>query len=230
MTPVIEATNIALSNVKAFFTTKILVNNHEDINDALGKELNISKDNIYLPIQKHTNKIHILDSDNRPVIADAVITDKKHVLIGVLVADCVPILLHDKLRGVIGAVHAGWRGTATQILKKTIMTMQERFRSLPEDISVAIGPSIRQCSYEVDEDVNIAVQEATGEGDYYRRQGNKYYVDLSSANRIQALSMGVPSRNIWQSDECTFCRPEKYYSYRYSGGSSGRQGGFIGLW
>jgi YfiH family protein len=230
MTPVIEATNIALSNVKAFFTTKILVNNHEDINDALGKELNISKDNIYLPIQKHTNKIHILDSDNRPVIADAVITDKKHVLIGVLVADCVPILLHDKLRGVIGAVHAGWRGTATQILKKTIMTMQERFRSLPEDISVAIGPSIRQCSYEVDEDVNIAVQEATGEGDYYRRQGNKYYVDLSSANRIQALSMGVPSRNIWQSDECTFCRPEKYYSYRYSGGSSGRQGGFIGMW
>ena len=225
-----EPPNIVSLNVKAFFTTKIFVNNHGDINDALRKELNIAEDNIYLPIQKHTNKIHILDSDNKPVIADAVVTDKKYVLIGILVADCVPILLHDKSRGIIGAVHAGWRGTATQILKKTIVMMQERFRSLPEDISVAIGPSIRQCSYEVDEDVNIAVQEATGEGDYYRRQGNKFYVDLSSANRIQALSMGIPSQNIWQSDECTFCKPEKYYSYRYSGGSSGRQGGFIGMW
>lgn len=226
----IEPPNIALSNINAFFTTKIFVMDYDHINDALSRKLNISKDSIYLPVQKHTNKIHILDTDHKPVVADAVITDKKHILIGVLVADCVPILLHDKIKGVIGAVHAGWRGTAAQILKKTIASMQERFRSLPEDISVAIGPSIRQCSYEVDEDVNIAVQEATGEGDYYRRQGDKYYVDLSSANRIQALSMGVPLQNIWQSDECTFCKPEKYYSYRYSGGSSGRQGGFIGMW
>jgi YfiH family protein len=230
MKPVIEPPNLASPDIKAFFTTKTFVNNHDHINDALNKELNISKDNIYLPIQKHTNKIHVLASEKEPAVADAVVTDRKNVLIGVLVADCVPILLHDKSRKIIGAVHAGWRGTAKQILKETIITMQEKFGCLPENISVAIGPSIRRCSYEVDEDVNNAVQKATGAGDYYLRQGNKYFIDLSSANRIQALDMGVPSQNIWQSDECTFCKPEKYYSYRYSGGSSGRQGGFIGIW
>jgi len=230
MGPLIEPTNLASSHVKAFFTTRMLLKDNDHIDDALSKELNISKDKIYLPIQKHTNIIHILDPDLKPVVADAVITDKKHVLIGVLVADCVPILLYDNIRGIIGAVHAGWRGTAKQIIKETVRTMQERFGSMPADISVAVGPSIKQCSYEVDEDVSNAVIEATGEGDYYRRQGNKYFIDLSSANRIQALDMGVLSKNIWQSDECTFCKPEKYYSYRYSKGLSGRQGGFIGLW
>jgi YfiH family protein len=226
----VAPSNIASSNIKAFFTTRIFVKDYDHINDALSKELNISKDKIYLPIQKHTNKIHILGSDHKPVVADAVITDKKHILIGVLVADCVPILVYDNMRGIIGAVHAGWRGTAKLILKETVMTMREKFGSLPVDISVAIGPSIRQCSYEVDEDVNNAVLEATGEGDYYLRKGNKCFIDLSSANRIQARDMGILSKNIWQSDECTFCKPEKYYSYRYSKGLSGRQGGFIGLW
>ena len=230
MGPLIEPANLASSHVKAFFTTRMLVKDNDHINEALSKELDIPKDRIYLLIQKHTNIIHILHADHKPVVADAVITNKKHILIGVLVADCVPILLHDNIGEIIGAVHAGWRGTAKQIIKETIRTMKARFGSVPEDIQVAIGPSIRQCSYEVDEDVGKAVQEATGEGDYYRRQGNKYFIDLSSANRIQALHMGVLSRNIWQSDECTFCKPEKYYSYRYSKGLSGRQGGFIGLW
>ncbi len=230
MSPVLEPSNLASTNIKAFFTTRIFVGDYGQIKDALSKKLTISKDSIYLPIQKHTNKIHILDSDNKPAVADAVVTDRKNVLIGVLVADCVPILLYDKSKKIIGAVHAGWRGTAKQILKETIIAMQEKFGCLPGNISVAIGPSIRQCSYEVDEDVNNAVHKATGAGDYYLRQGNKYFIDLSSANRIQALNMGILSQNIWQSDECTFCKPEKYYSYRYSGVSSGRQGGFIGIW
>ncbi len=230
MKPLVEPPNIASSDIKSFFTTKIFMDKHDQISDALNKEFNISKDDIYLPIQKHTNRIHVFGFEKEPVIADAVITDKKYVLIGVLVADCVPILLYDKNRGVIGAVHAGWRGTAKQILKETIRTMHKEFGCLSENISLALGPSIRQCSYEVDEDVNIAVKEATGEGDYYRRNGSKYFIDLSAANKIQALNMGILSQNIWQSEECTFCKPEKYYSYRYSKGSSGRQGGFIGMW
>ncbi len=230
MKQVIEPPNLISSNIKAFFTTKTFVNNDDDIIDALDKELNILKNKIYLPIQKHTNKIHILQSDHKPVVADAVITDLKYILIGVLVADCVPILIYDNTKGIIGAVHAGWRGTAKKILRETLTTMREEFGCITEDISVAIGPSIRQCSYDVDEDVNAAVQEATGRGDYYSRQGHKYFIDLSSANRIQALNMGIPPQNIWQSEECTFCNPHKYYSYRYSRGNTGRQGGFIGMW
>lgn len=226
----IEPANIASLNVRAFFTTKNILKNNDNIKEVLAKEFNISKDDIYLPIQKHTSNIHVLESGREPVIADAVVADARNIFIGILVADCVPILLYDGRKGIIGAVHAGWRGTAKQILKETIATMQERFGSLPAEISVAVGPSIRQCSYEVDEDVYLAVQKATGKGDYFSRHGKKYFIDLSSANRIQALDMGISPDNIWQSEDCTFCNPHKYYSYRYSGGSTGRQGGFIGMW
>jgi YfiH family protein len=217
------------SGIKAFFTTKVLGNNAEKV-QAVSQEINISKEKIYLPIQKHTGTVHVLESDLQPVVADAVVTGNRQVMIGVLVADCVPVLLYDPGMKVIGAVHAGWRGTAQQILKNTIAVMHDRFDCQPQHIAVAIGPSIRQCSYEVGKEVKGEVVRATGEGSYYRKEGDKYFIDIASANKIQALSMSVPEENIWQSSECTFCNPEKYHSYRYSGDCAGRQGGFIIMW
>lgn len=226
----IKPPNIISSNVRAFFTTKKCFDNDDNICESLAERFEIPNDKIYLPIQKHTNKIYVLGLDCMPVVADAVVTDRKHIFIGVVVADCVPILLYDTDKGVIGAVHAGWRGTAEQILINTINIMRTHFHCLPENISLAIGPSIRKCSYEVGEEVKEAVQGATGEGDYYIKKGDKYFVDLSSANRIQALTAGISAGNIWQSEDCTFCNPDKYHSYRYNGGAAGRQGGFIGMW
>ena len=136
----------------------------------------------------------------------------------------------DPVNNAAGVFHAGWRGTASQILKNTIKAMQEGFHSSIKDVLIAIGPSIRQCCYEVGEEVKHAVYNVTGEGSYYRRQNGKYFIDLSSANRIQALSMGIQEENIYHSDECTFCNPDRFYSYRYTKGSAGRQGGFIGMW
>lgn len=222
--------NIGLPHVRAFFTTKIFAGNHGHVRDAVASEFNISAGKIYFPAQKHTNRIQILAADTTPEVADAVITVRKEIYIGVLVADCVPILLYDKGKKVVGAVHAGWRGTAQQILNETIRTIQGEFNSNLEDIFIAIGPSIGKCSYEVDEDVKVAVEQATGRGDYHIKKGDKYFIDLSTANRLQALAAGISEQNIWQSDECTFCDPEKFYSYRYSKGTSGRQGGFIGMW
>jgi len=80
----------------------------------------LDKKNIYMPIQKHTDKVIILDSSLDPRIGDAVITNRKGILVGVQAADCVPILLYARVSGVAGAVHAGWRGTAAEILKKSI--------------------------------------------------------------------------------------------------------------
>lgn len=217
-------------DIRAFFTTKIYTGKNGLVSDAVAHELNIPAGKIYLPVQKHTNRIHVLADDTAQEVADAVITKRKDIYVGVLVADCVPILLYDKEKEVVGAVHAGWRGTAQQILKETIRTMQDKYLSLPENIFIAIGPSIRKCSYEVDAGVKDAVGQATGPGDYYIKSGDKYHIDLSSANMIQALSMGISEDKIWQSEDCTFCNPDKYYSYRYSGGSTGRQGGFIGMW
>lgn len=212
-------------DVKAFFTGKSLGVNTEKISNLLS----ISKQDIYLPVQKHTDQVLVLQSDLTPVTADAVVTQRKGILLGVRVADCVPILLYDRGKSITGAVHAGWRGTASQIMKKTVQTMVELFGSVPEDIMVATGPSIRWQCYDVGSEVKEAVCEATGEGTYCTSKKEKYFIDLSSANRIQALSSGIPGENIWSSSECTRCNPDAFYSYRYSKTYAGSQGGFIGV-
>ncbi len=108
--------------------------------------------------------------------------------------------------------------------------MVEHFGSLPEDVAVALGPSIRWSCYRVDSGVKNAICAATGNGKHYvEKSDGGYCVDLSSANVLQALSMGVPEENIWSSHECTYCSPDEYYSYRYAKGITGSQGGFIGI-
>lgn len=107
--------------------------------------------------------------------------------------------------------------------------MSQRFFSSPQDIVMAIGPAIGGCCYEVGYEVIESVVRASGEGDYYRTNGGKYCIDLASANRQQAVSSGVSPEQIWLADDCTFCKPEKYYSYRFAKGQTGRQCGVIGI-
>jgi YfiH family protein len=208
--------------INAFFTTKM-----SEHLDFLTSQTPDNK--VYLPIQKHTDKVLVLDYDLEPKIADAVITNRRYVLIGIQVADCVPILLYDMQKNVVGAVHAGWRGTAEEILKKTIKAMMDRFCSIPSDIVIAIGPGIRWCCYGVGYEVIEAITRVTGKGDYVVKRGEKYCLDLPTANKHQALDSGVKPEHIWMSDECTSCLPEKYYSYRHAKGITGRQCGFIGI-
>jgi len=230
MSMLIKPANINSHHTRAFFTTGLLLDGGMNITDKLADECDISKNKMYLPVQKHTDIVHVLGCVQEPAVSDAVVTDRKEILIGVLVADCVPVLLYDDARGVISAVHAGWRGTAKQILIKTVRVMTDCFSCKPENIRAAIGPSIRKCSYEVGKDVKDAVRGATGDGDYYQEIDGRHFIDLSTANKIQAVAAGIRQDNIWQSEECTFCNPDKYYSYRYSGAVAGRQGGFIGMW
>jgi polyphenol oxidase len=224
MKKIISPPNMARYYIRAFFTTKIADNVVKYLD-----ENGYPKSMVYLPIQRHTDRVLILNSAPEPEVADAVITNREDVLLGVQVADCVPILLFDEKKRVVGAVHAGWRGTAAQILKKTIQTMVEHFRSSPDDIIIAFGPSIKGCCYEVDSDVNEAVCTSTGAGEYSLRKNSKFFIDLASANMLQALSLGVRKDNIWVSEECTFCNPDRFHSYRYHENHAGRQGGFIGI-
>lgn len=211
------------NKVKAFFTGKVPGADF----DRLARIAATDKKNIYVPIQKHTDKVILLDSSLDPKIGDAVITSRKDILVGVQTADCVPVLLYDRSFGVAGAVHAGWRGTTAEILRKSIRAVMDRYHSSPAELLIAIGPSIRWCCYDVGYDVIEAIRGTSGEGEYVVQRGGKYFLDLATANKYQALSMGVPPENIWMSDECTFCLTEKYYSYRFAKGPTGRQGGFI---
>jgi len=207
--------------VMAFFTGKSPGADIEKISAITG----VSKEKIYMPIQRHTAEVVELPEDMSSVVADSVITNRRGVLVGVKVADCVPILLYSKTH--ISAIHAGWRGTAKGILLKTIKKILTH--SKPEDILIAIGPSIRWCCYKVGEDVLDAVVLATGKGDYYIEKEGSLCLDLPTANLYQATSLGILRKNIWLSEECTYCNPQRFHSYRFAKDHSGRQAGFIGI-
>lgn len=212
-------------DVKAFFTRKSVGADRAKISAFFA----IDADSICMPLQKHTDSIWFLSGERIPITADAVVTRETGVLIGVQVADCVPVLLYDGRKCAIGAVHAGWKGTSLTILKKTILLMVERFDSDPKDIRLAFGPSIRGHCYSVDTAVKDAVVSGTGPGDYAVAKNGKYFLDLTSANILQALSVGILRENIWISTECTYCNPGDFHSFRYHGNYAGRQGGFIGI-
>jgi YfiH family protein len=206
-------------HVMGFFTTRNL---GVDIQEMTGRK-------VYFPIQEHTDTVIELDPDLTEKAGDAVITDRFDVILGVKTADCVPILVFDTQRLVIGAVHAGWRGTSKGILKQTISRLSQRYKSDPSNLLVTFGPSIGQCCYEVGEDVLGTVRGQTGEGDYIKVSGNKHFLDLKEANRLQALSSGVPGQGMSVLEECTRCNKDRFFSYRRNSQSPGRQGGFIGL-
>jgi YfiH family protein len=184
---------------------------------------------VYFPYQEHTGHVTVLKDASDPDVADAVVTDNKGVLLGLKVADCVPVLLYDPVSRAMGAVHAGWRGTAKEILKSTVKTMEHAFGSEPRNMLVAIGPAIRWCCYEVGREVLNAIVGATGDGDYHMEKDGKLCLDLQSANKYQALSVKIQETNISIIEECTYCYPDKYFSYRHAKGPTGRQGGFIGM-
>lgn len=211
------------TGVKAFFTEKTVGIDTEKLTGFLGNGCGV-----YLPVQKHTDNVIVVGEYTDREVADAVVTTRDDVFIGVQTADCVPLLLCDCQKGVIAAVHAGWRGTGRAIVKNVIRTFCHTYSSVACDILVSVGPSIRSCCYEVGQEVIDAVTEATGEGDYYFTRNGKRFIDLAQANVAQALSCGITRSHIWVSDECTYCRPERFFSYRRMQTFHGRQGAFIG--
>ena len=145
---------------------------------------------------------------------DSMVTDAPHLPLVVFSADCNVILLHDPVRGTIGACHAGWRGTALGIAAKTVREMVRLFGCDTANIHAAIGPAIGQCCFETDADVPEAMREAFNWADEYISEGRaagKFYVDLKGVNKRQLEEAGV--RNIEVSDICTCCN-ENFCSHR----------------
>ena len=159
---------------------------------------------------------------------DALITNTPGIALYVSTADCTPILLHDPVTGAVGAGHSGWKGTAQDIAGKTVAAMVTHFGCRREDIRAAIGPNIGQCCFETDFDVPAALMEAYGKENclpHIRKSGDKYYVNLKEINALSLRQAGV--RRIEISDSCTMCRPDRFWSHRYTKGRRGAQGAII---
>lgn len=150
---------------------------------------------------------------------DAVLTNQADTLLTVQTADCVPVLLMDPARGVMGAVHAGWRGAVHGIVATSVRNMVERFDAGLASIHVAIGPSAGPCCYEIDTPVmNQMAPDVADDSAILRRTGpGTGRLDLKKLIRWQAASLGIAEDHIHTVDLCTICRPDLFFSYRREG-------------
>lgn len=176
--------------------------------------------------QTHGTRVQVVDAADRGrglfpafdgfTATDAMVTNDPAVVLGTIVADCVPILLYDARRHTIGLAHAGWRGTVGKIAAETVRTMTEAFGSDPGDVVAGIGPSIGPCCYEVGGDVIEAWQESevAGLDRAVRERGTGYHFDLWVANRLVLVQAGVPDQQIEYSAHCVRCEHERFFSYR----------------
>jgi YfiH family protein len=162
-----------------------------------------------------------------PLPYDAVITDKKRVALGIWTADCLPILMIDRSKKVIAAVHAGWRGMWHGVVQRAARTMIEAFECSPKDILAGIGPGIGPCCYEVGTDVKSLFQSSFEDPhQFIQEREERSYLDLSRAAQLELSQVGIPPENIEAIPLCTACRKDLFFSYRRDK-KAGRQLSFI---
>ncbi|GAB3775064.1 hypothetical protein GCM10028818_18650 [Spirosoma horti] len=157
---------------------------------------------------------------------DALITNKPGLLIGVTVADCVPILIYDPEHKAVAAIHAGWRGTVGGIVTKTLIQMQQQFGTNAGQCYAYVGTCIDACAFEVGPEVAEQFDTAFKRAD---ADSDKSFVDLKAANAHLLVTAGIPERQIEVSIFSTIIHNDTYFSYRAEQGQTGRMLAVIGL-
>jgi len=202
-----------------------------DVQTALGVA---ATTDLHLPRQVHGATILPVDAGSGARLGDgdAVVTDYPGALIGVATADCVPILLIAPAVRVCAAIHAGWRGTAADIARKTVADLAERFGVQPDDIEAAIGPAICGPCYEVGDEVVDALTTALGPHaacGISHPNGARPHADLRTINRALLIAAGLPPDRVHLVGACTACDTTfPCHSYRRDATAAGRQLSVIG--
>ncbi len=180
--------------------------------------------------QVHGNKVHIAGaSDLRPAYGkgymnecDGYVTAERNVPLAIFTADCVPVLMQDAQKNIVGAIHCGWRSAVADIEKNAV----DAFVSLgsdPADICVALGPAIDRCCFEVGAEVVDAVKDLIGPAasSFYEARGEKFMLDLRGVVAERFRMLGIKPEHIEKVGECTMCHPDRYYSHRGTKGNRG---------
>lgn len=194
--------------------------------------LGFTIDDLVVANQVHGSEVVVVDESHRGTgalaggavaDADALVTASAGLLLGVLLADCVPVVLVDPARGALGVAHAGWRGTVAHVVRHTVDTMVGRLGCRAEDLRATIGPSIGPRSYEVGPDVaEVASAAFPPDAHVLRREPDgRTTFDLWAANAHDLRSCGVHERHIEVCGVDTFTATDRFYSHR-AGAPTGR--------
>lgn len=206
--------------------------------------------------QIHSDVIRVVESPKSArLVGDGLITNLPQIALGVLTADCFPVLLVDTRNKAVGAFHAGWRGTAQRIAEKGVGAMRREYGTRPEDVQAAIGPGIHKCCYAIGEEVRNQFESQFDYADeLFHEQyspdpirekypllflnvrppghgdtATKLYLDIMEANRRQLLKAGVPEAQISVLDNCTSCGTQSFFSHRAENGLTGRMMALVGI-
>lgn len=180
---------------------------------------------------KHVAIVEAAQAGQRMADTDALVTRTPNLGLMLFFADCVPLLLFDPVRQVLGLAHAGWRGTFQGIGPATLQVMQQAFGVNPADCFAGIGPSIGPEDYEVDRPVMEQIQAAWTQPERFSRTGRKdhWLLDLWEWNRLQLEAAGILHEKIQLSGYSTFQHSDLFFSHRASGGKAGRFGVLMAL-
>lgn len=238
-------------NIKHCFTLKPLDvgsnDTYKEIKNIADKNYNdvcnlleLDSKNIVRPYQTHTNnvkkvitEIGIFPEELKDI--DGLITQENNKILSLTFADCTPIYLYDKQKNIIGNIHSGWQGTIKKIAKYAIIQMKKEFNSNPKDIICVIGPTIRKCHFEVQEDVK---SEFYNTFNYmknidkiieFNKNTNSYFIDTVEINKELLKEEGILEDNIIDSKICTCCNSNIIHSYRKEGKQAGRNTALICL-
>jgi YfiH family protein len=162
--------------------------------------------------------------------ADAMVTAKANVFLGVLTADCVPILMIAPKQRLAAAVHAGWRGSLAGIAANVVKYFADNYNVASEHLEAALGPAIGSCCYEVGEDVVRPLVARWGRlaEESVSASGAKAHLDLRRLNQAILAAAGLPPDRIFTSGPCTKCTGDEFFSYRRAGQETGRQMSVVG--
>lgn len=204
---------------------------------AFTRAFDLSPQQLLTVKQVHGADILLIDEANpdlshfMTVEVDAIVTNQPGIMIGVLTADCFPLLIWHEEKKIIAAIHAGWRGAANGLIAKVVETIHRQFGCPTTELQAAIGPGIGAHNYEVDRPVRDAFRQGTGFWDEISKETRlaHWQLDIPLSCQLQLEKSGLKPQNIDIAKECTCCHPELFFSHRRENGVTGRQMGFIQL-
>lgn len=184
--------------------------------------------------QVHGAAVRVVRAGDPPAVipdADAAITREPGTAVAVVAADCVPVLLADPVTGAVGAVHAGWRGTAANVARAAIDSMRREFGVDPARLVAAIGPSIGACCYAVGPELVTAFEQAghprAHVDRWFSTRDGRLFLDLWAANRDLLADAGVAPANIHVAELCTQTHRDVFESFRADGEAAGRMAAIV---